>query len=217
MLLQKAQIGKTAVLIIILTLLATLAAMPLFLQADSTGGTTQEANLFLPVVYNEDDLTPNPGTDATPTPTTTASPAPQCNLQIISGAIANSGSVAVIGDVGIEVTITNLTTNQVIGNGVLNGPFVGYDCPGIGVISVSPRLDETNTDHMLLAQQTDNSNNSVTTTVQSVTDPVPSSTPDIPYLAVAPNCGSGPSIEFKVQGSNWPIDQSLTLSWEGVP
>lgn len=74
MLLQKARIGKTAVILIILILLATLAAMPLFLRAESTRGTTPEANLFLPVIYNEDDLTPNPSANATSTPTLTASP-----------------------------------------------------------------------------------------------------------------------------------------------
>jgi hypothetical protein len=74
MLLQKARIGKTAVILIIIILLAALATMPLFLQADTAGEATSEANLFLPVVYNEDDGTPNPVASATPTPTSSHTP-----------------------------------------------------------------------------------------------------------------------------------------------
>jgi hypothetical protein len=72
--LQKAQIGKTAIILVIIMLLVTLAAIPLFLQADSTGEATSEANVFLPVVYNEDDGTPNPVASATPTPTSSHTP-----------------------------------------------------------------------------------------------------------------------------------------------
>lgn len=71
MLLQKAQIGKTAVILILIILLATLATMPLFLQADTTGEATSEANLFLPVVYNEDDGTATPMATATMCPLAT--------------------------------------------------------------------------------------------------------------------------------------------------
>jgi hypothetical protein len=71
MLQQKAQIGKTAVLIITLLFLITLAAMPLFLRADSTGELTPEAYLFLPFVQKDTLGTPDPGSEATATPTQT--------------------------------------------------------------------------------------------------------------------------------------------------
>jgi hypothetical protein len=232
MLLQKHQIGKTAVRIIILVLLALLATVPLFLQASSSGDA--ENNLFLPMIYNEDGSTPNSGDEATPTPTFTATPTIQptitasatpsatatssseCQLQFAKAAYGNSPYVLVTGDVGIDVTITNLTTNEVIGTGILNGPVVGQDCPGFSYITVTPRLDETHVGHVLLAYQTDNPDNSDTTIVLG-TNPQPTSTPNAPYLAVVPNCGAGPDVQFKVEGNNWPIDQSLTLFWEGIP
>ncbi len=229
MLLQKSQIGKTAVILIILILLAALAAMPLFLQADMAGENTPEANLYLPIIYNEDGLTPDPGLNSTPTPTSshtptatstatdTAIPASGCNLQFAQEAYGNSPYVLITGDVGKEVTITNLTTNEVIGSGILDGPVVGQDCPGFSYITVSPRLDETNVGHTLLAQETDNPDNFDTTIVLDAYNPQPTSTPNAPYLAVVPSCGTGPDVQFKVEGNNWPTNQSLTLSWEGVP
>ncbi|MCB8948864.1 MAG: hypothetical protein H6653_12690 [Ardenticatenaceae bacterium] len=82
MLLQKARIGKTAVLIIILILLGALAALPLFLRADNTG----EANrfLYLPLILHEADGRLDPAAEATATftasptihPTITASATP---------------------------------------------------------------------------------------------------------------------------------------------
>lgn len=205
----------------------------MFLRADSTGETTPEADLFLPVIYNEDDLTPDPGTNAKPTsassqtpnptntptntPTFTATPTPWCNIQFENEVGSNTPSVLITGDVGIEVTIINLTTNEVLGSGVINGPFTGHDCPGYSFISVSPRIDETNIGHVLLAQQTDNLENNDTTMVVDTSNPVPTSTPNAPYLAVVPDCGMGPDIQFKVKGNNWPVDQMLTLSWEGIP
>ena len=75
---QKKQIGKTAVFFITFLFLIGLATMPLFLRADSTGEPTPEAELFLPIVYNKADGTPDPGADVTPTiqPTNSASPTP---------------------------------------------------------------------------------------------------------------------------------------------
>lgn len=138
MLLQKSQIGKTAVVVILLILLGTAAALPLFLRADDAG----EADRFsyLPIIlYDADaDSTPNPGTEATATATFTASPT-------------------------IHPTIT------------------------------------------------------ASATPSSTATPTPTSTPAEPYIVAIPDCGPGPSIQFNLQGFNWPTDQSVTLSWEGNP
>lgn len=225
MLLQKAQIGKTAVIFFILLLLVTLVGMPLFIRADATGEATPEAGLFLPVIFKEADGTPNPGAEATLTPTLTPSATPSstatspswCQIQFAKEAFGNTPYVLITGDVGIEVTITNLTTNEVIGSGILNGPVVGQDCPGFSSITVTPRLDETHVGHILRAEQTDNPENFDTTVVLDAYNPQPTSTPNAPYLAVVPNCGPGPDVQFKVEGFNWPMDQSLTLSWVGMP
>ncbi|MEZ4589954.1 MAG: CARDB domain-containing protein [Chloroflexota bacterium] len=236
--------GKTAVLITILILSLLFAALPLLLQASATG--EAESILFLPLIFNGDEITPDSGAENTPTPTgthtptathsptttttatanptapatstptNTATPAPECNLQFVKEAVGNSPSVLVTGDVGIEVTIMNLSTNELIGSGILNGPVVGQDCPGLSYITVTPRLDETHVGHILLAYQTDNPANADTTVVLG-TNPQPTSTPNAPYLAVVPNCASGPDVQFKIEGNNWPTDQSLTLFWEGSP
>ena len=243
MLLQKAHFGKMGAVSVSLILLTILAAMPLFLQADSNGEATPDAELYLPVIYNDGDGTPDPGSEATPTalntntptftstathtatteataiatPTASSTPQPWCSVRFAQAPIGNSPHVRITGDVGIEVIITNLTTDEVIGSGVINGPIAGQDCPGYSYITVSPRLDASNVGHVLRVQQTDNPANSDTAVVLDASNPQPTSTPDAPYLVAVPNCGPGPDVQFKVEGDNWPIDQSLTLFWEGIP
>lgn len=47
--------------------------------------------------------------------------------------------------------------------------------------------------------------------------PSPTSTPVEPYILAVPNCGPGPNIQFNFQAYNWPVDQSVTFFWQGVP
>jgi uncharacterized repeat protein (TIGR01451 family) len=76
MLLQKSKIGQTAVILITLLILAGLATMPLFLQADSTGGATPDTFVYLPYIHKDNNGTPDPIPSATATPTQTATNTP---------------------------------------------------------------------------------------------------------------------------------------------
>jgi len=120
----------------------------------------------------------------------------------------------------------------------LGGPFNGHACPGFGTIILNPALVTANIGHVLLAQQTNDITNNDTTIVVGAPPtatpsptftpvptntptntplPTPSPTPGSPYIVIFPDCGPGPNIQFNLQGYNWPTNQSVTLSWQGVP
>lgn len=182
--------------------------------------------------------TPTPGPTSTPTQTPTFTPTPRCDIEFEGGAIAGTNFVLVTGDVGISVTIINLSTGATLGSGVLGGPFNGHACPGFGTIILNPALVTANIGHVLLAQQTNDITNNDTTIVVGAPPtatpsptftpvptntptntplPTPSPTPGSPYIVIFPDCGPGPNIQFNLQGYNWPTNQSVTLSWQGVP
>lgn len=182
--------------------------------------------------------TPTPGPTSTPTFTPTFTPTPRCDIQFEGGAVAGNNFVLVTGDVGVNVTVRNLSTNQTLGSGVLGGPFNGHACAGFGTIILNPALVSTNVGQILMAVQTnDASNNDVTivvgappTSTPSPTFtpiptntptntplPTPTHTPSGPYITVFPNCGPGPDIQFTISGYNWPTNQAVTLFWESEP
>lgn len=182
--------------------------------------------------------TPTPGPTSTSTNTPTFTPTPRCDIEFEGGAVAGTNFVLVTGDVGINVTIINLSTGATLGSGVLGGPFDGHACDGFGTIILNPALTSLNVGQVLMAVQTNDSSNNDTTIVvgapPTITPsptftpvptntptntplPTPTNTPSGPYIVVFPNCGPGPDIQFQIFGYNWPTNQSVTLSWEGVP
>lgn len=217
MLLQKTQIGKTAVILIIVILLAALATMPLFLQADTTGEATSEANLFLPVVYNEDDGTPTPTASATMCPLATqeifiidsvTSPTSELSQSLVVRlghgewvrATGPGGTVTVTspdldGFYRVTVPLAANATNDILVEGKVE--LVGT--PGETCVYGGYILSRT------------------VSIVQESATPTPTSTPVEPYIVAVPDCGPGPNIEFNLLGANWPTDQTLVLFWQGNP
>ncbi|MBK8906064.1 MAG: pilus assembly protein [Anaerolineaceae bacterium] len=182
--------------------------------------------------------TPTPGPTSTPTFTPTFTPTPRCDIQFEGGAVAGNNFVLVTGDVGISVTIINLSTGATLGSGVLGGPFNGHACDGFGAIILNPALTSANIGQVLMAVQTNDSSNNDTTIVVGTPPtatpsptltpvptntptntplPTPTHTPSGPYIVIAPDCGPGPNIQFILQGYNWPTNQSVTLMWQGAP
>lgn len=182
--------------------------------------------------------TPTPGPTATPTHTPTFTPTPRCDIQFEGSAVAGNNFVLVTGDVGISVTVINLSTGATLGSGVLGGPFDGHACAGFGTIILNPALVTANIGQVLMAAQTNDGTNNDTTIVvgapPTITPsptltpvptntptntplPTPTHTPSGPYIVIFPDCGPGPSIQFNLQGYNWPTNQSVTLSWQGAP
>ena len=193
-------------------------------------------------------VTPSPTPTDTPGPTNTPGPTdtptftptpPRCDVEFEGSAVAGNNFVFVTGDIGIDVTIINLTTGATLGT--TSTPLEdrgGHACPGFGTITLSPALDSSNIGDVLLAVETGVSDNNDTTIVVGAPPtatpsptqtpvptstptntplPTPSNTPSGSYIVVVPDCGPGPDILFNVQGFNWPTNLSVTLSWEGVP
>lgn len=183
--------------------------------------------------------TPTPGPSNTPTYTATPL---RCNIQFDGSVVAGDNAVFITGDVGITVTIINLTTGDTLGSATLDGPFfegddLRYACPGFATIPINPALTAANVGNVLLAEQTGvegNNDNTIvlgvppTATLPPTQTPVPTVTPSNtplptltptpsgPYITISPpSCGPGPNIGFVLQAFNWPTDQSVTFFWEG--
>jgi hypothetical protein len=180
--------------------------------------------------------TPTPGPSNTPTATATL---PRCNLEFAEAPVAGNNFVFVTGDIGITVEIYNLTNNSTfLGSAQLAGPVQNRACDGFATITLNPALTSADVGDILLAVQIDLPANNDTAIVVGVPPtatpsptftPIPTSTPTNtpvptatntpsgPYIFVAPSCGPGPTATFTIQGINWPTNQSVTLSWQGIP
>ena len=231
MLLQNARIGKTAVFLLILIFMIGLATVPLLLQAEATGEPTSDESLFLPIILNEGEAgtinptstllpTNTPTVTGTPTHTSTPTITPiSCDVQFESPVSGGDSSVDITGDVGINVSIINLTKGITIGMGTIEGPIGGHICEGFSTIPISPPLSVSETGDVLLVMDSNNPDNSDTTIVNPfpTITPSPTNTPTVPYIVVLPNCAPGPDIQFIINGGNWPTDQSITILWEDSP
>lgn len=139
--------------------------------------------------------TPTPTATASPTPiapTPTFTPTPRCDIQFEGEAVAGNNFVFVTGDVGIDVTVSNLSTGASLGSGTLGGPFAGHACQGFGTILLNPPLDSDNIGDILLAVETGASDNNDTTIVVGATPtpiatdtPTPTNTPTATATATA--------------------------------
>lgn len=182
--------------------------------------------------------TPTPATD-TPTATPTETPIPICEVQFEGNVVETQNFVWVTGDIGTTVQIVDLTTGgNIIGFGTLGGPFNNHACEGFTSISVS--ASDLVQGHVIAAISSDNSTDTTivlgspptpsptpsntplpTSTPSPTYTPTSSPTPNNPYIALSPSCGTPATnpgnISFNVSFINWPTNQSLTLSWEGVP
>ncbi|WP_420642333.1 TadE/TadG family type IV pilus assembly protein [Candidatus Leptofilum sp.] len=189
-----------------------------------------------PGVTPSPEPTDTPGPTSTNTPSPSPPPPPRCDLRFEGTAVAGNNFVFVTGEVGIEVEIINLTTGATLGSDTLDGPFNDHACPGFRAIVLNPALDADDVGNVLLAAEIGVSDNNDTTfvlgqpptpTSSPTTTPIPTSTatspppptatntPAGPFIAIAPNCGPGPNIQFTIQGFNWPVNRDISLYWEG--
>ncbi len=139
--------------------------------------------------------TPTPTATASPTPiapTPTFTPTPRCDIQFEGEAVAGNNFVFVTGDVGVDVTVSNLSTGASLGSGTLGGPFAGHACQGFGTILLNPPLDSDNIGDILLAVETGAGDNNDTTIVVGATPtpiatntPTPTNTPTATATATA--------------------------------
>lgn len=207
------------------------AALPANLPPVPTPGVTPS-----PTPSPTPSNTPTPGPSNTPTFTATP---PRCSLSFDVAPVSGNNFVLVTGDVGITVEIYNLTNNSAfLGSAVLAGPVDGHACDGFATITINPALVSGNIGDILLAVEPTLSSNNDTAIVVGVPPtntpsptptlvptstptntplPTATNTPSGPYIFVAPSCGPGPNAIFTVQGINWPTNQSVTLSWRGIP
>lgn len=227
MLLQKSQIGKTIVIFVIIILLTILAAMPLFLQADSTGETTPEANLFLPVVLSEEDSTPDPGANATPTATATICPQATPEIFLIDPVTSPTSELS-------QTLVVRLGRGEWVR---ASGPAgtVTVNAPDLdGLFRITVPLAANTTNDILVEGKVElvgtpgetcvYGDYILSRTVSIVQEsptatftPTPTSIPIEPYIVAVPDCGPGPNIFFLVQGYNWPVNESITLTWNDNP
>ena len=154
------------------------AALPPDLPPVPTPGVTPSPTPIPP--------TDTPGPTATFTLTPSATPTPRCDVQFEGTAVAGNNFVFVTGDVGIEVTIINLSTGQTLATGILNGPVDGHACDGFAAIVLNPALDSDDVGNILMAVQTGVADNNDTTIVigqpptptsSTTVTPIPTSTP----------------------------------------
>ena len=177
--------------------------------------------------------TPGPSPTPTNTPTFTPSPTPdRCNVRFEGVLIQGNQFVAVTGDVGTTVLITDLTDQTIISLAIqLDGPFDNHACEGFRLIPVNPVLIGN---HVILVESSDGSFDAQTVLQATPTfTPVPTETPQptntftpepteegtptptAPFLLVSPNCGFAPNVQFTVRGFNWPNSSPINLYWNG--
>ena len=111
---------------------------------------------------------------ATPTntpigPTPTFTSIPRCDVQFEGEAVAGNNIVFVTGEVGIDVTVTNLTTGLTLGSGNLGGPFDGHACEGFAGVTLNPPLDSGDIGDVLLVSENGVPDNNDTTIVVGAT------------------------------------------------
>jgi len=183
--------------------------------------------------------TPTPGASPTPTETTTgtatATPA-VCQTQFEGSALDGQNFVFVTGEIGATVTIVNLSTGEVLGAAVLQA-FNGHPCPGFNDFS-GPGAQFANpltSGEILLARSSDGTFDTTivratlpTATPTATNTPVPTSTstptpsvtptatPSVPFIMLLPNCTSNTAVQIQILGTNWPINVSISLYWDGT-
>lgn len=178
---------------------------------------------------------PTAGPSPTPTETATWTPSPtpiRCDVRFEQTLVGNDQFVAITGDVGTTVIVTDLTDEAIISLATqLDGPFSDHACDGFKLVPVNPPLIDN---HVILVESSDGSfdaqtvlpapptNTPVPTDTPEPTNtptltptPVGSPTPGNPFIVLSPDCGFAPNIQFTVQGFNWDDSVPVNLYWEG--
>lgn len=178
----------------------------------------------------------NPPTE-TPTQTPTATPTQDyCGALFASPPVDGQSVVRILGEaVGETVTIIDQTTGQTLGSDTFD-TVAGQECPGLADFQGNPLITPLVSGHVVLAipahgdiaaaivlagspTATATPTNVVfpTSTPSSTPTTTPTSTPSGPYITLIANCSISTQAQFNVLGFNWPTNESIALSWDGVP
>jgi hypothetical protein len=129
------------------------------------------------------------------------------------------------------VTIIDVTSGTTLGSGIL-ALRDNHACSGFVQINFPPGT--LIPDHLLVAESssihsqdnafvvaapptptaTSTSTLAPTATASNTPTATSSPTPGQPYITLLPNCGSGPDVQFVVQGFNWPTNETINLFWD---
>ncbi|MCA9980001.1 MAG: hypothetical protein KDD89_04195, partial [Anaerolineales bacterium] len=155
-----------------------------------------------------------------------------CDVRFELALVENNQFVAITGDVGTTVLITDLTDEEIISFPTsLDGPFGDHACEGFKLVPVNPALIGN---HVILVESSDGSfdaqtvlpapptNTPVPTETLEPTQtftptptPVGTPTPGAPFIVLNPDCGFAPNIQFTVRGFNWNNSTPINLYWNG--
>lgn len=188
---------------------------------------------IIPTMTATHTATPYPTNTSTPTayPTSTGTPTSTatvvlCHVQFEGFVIEGTYSVYVTGDIGTTVTI--IRNGQVLGTATLLERDE-HTCEGFAEIPLNAAVFQGD---FLIAESNDGSVD-FTAVLAAVPTPthtptytpvptntpthIPTPTPSYAYIALFPNCGTGPNMEITVVGYNWDNDESIAFYWEGNP
>lgn len=177
--------------------------------------------------------TPGPSPTSTKTQTPTVTPTPiRCQIVFERTLAQGDNQVWISTDANDTVTLTDLTTGQVVANNVtVPGPFDGHACNGFALVTVNPVLQAA---HVIVAESSNGT--FVVATVQQGTPtstpiptqttaptPTPTFTPTTtstptpvgPYISLTQNCTNSNPYQSLVRGFNWPSGQTVFLYWNG--
>ncbi len=156
-------------------------------------------------------------------------PLPPCDVSFVDDPSAGNSHALVTDDVERIVSIVNLTTGETMGTDRMEAAD-GYDCPGLADYAFPYQLSGPLTlGHELQAQSDDGGGDTAVVSADITPPPPGISTagvittqpppPPPTTITLLPTCGSpqqNPGIvTFDVTFTNWPVVQSLTLTWEG--
>ena len=183
----------------------------------------------------------NPPTE-TPPPTETLEPTDiPCAVEFEGHAVAGNKYVHVTGDIGVDVTVVDLTaggTSLAVMETLVGRP--NHGCPGFadftdshgiglldplieGHIIVVTGSDGTEDSIFVLAVPPTNTPTPTSTPTVGPTNtptptPLPTETPSAAYMNVLPSCGSpntanGYRVQFNIAGYNFPTNKDVRLYW----
>ena len=137
--------------------------------------------------------------------------------------ITNTGDVAVESQFFVDIFLdpTDVTTTTIpvgqSGGFVVVDSLAAHASQVITITAAAGFANEPSThqvyamvDTLLQISESDETNN--------VSEPltVDDATPIAPFITLLPSCGSGPNVQFVVQGFDWPQNETVRLYWDDV-
>lgn len=156
------------------------------------------------------------------TPTSTPVPANICAVKFVDEVIDNQSVIPVTGKIGAIVTLTDLTTGEILTNpSVIKQSTHEHSCEGFIELTLIHGVSLAS-NHLVIIESDDGTYDA--TIVQSghkEPTPTPSATPTATnivsenFLFLEETCGFAPHIQFTVWGFNWKTSETIALYWDG--